>query len=42
VYINGKPATRDTELVDGDNVVVAYGVVGSFPTEPPTDALDNA
>jgi hypothetical protein len=42
VYINGKPATRDTELVDGDNVVVAYGVMGSFPTEPPTDALENA
>ena len=42
VCVNGKPATRDTELVDGDNVVVAYGVMGSFPTEPPTDALENA
>ncbi len=42
VYINGKPASRDSELVDGDNVVVAYGMMGSFPTEPPTDALENA
>jgi len=42
VCVNGKPASRDSELVDGDNVVVAYGVMGSFPTEPPTDALENA
>jgi hypothetical protein len=32
VCVNGKPASRDSELVDGDNVVVAYGVMGSFPT----------
>jgi hypothetical protein len=42
VYVNGEPATPDAELKDGDNVVVAYGTTGSFPTEPPTDALDGA
>lgn len=42
VYVNGKPATPVAELEDGDNVVVAYGTQGSFPTEPPTDALEGA
>lgn len=42
VYINGEPSSPDAELEDGDNVVVAYGPEGSFPTEPPADALENA
>lgn len=42
VYVNGKPAQPDVRLADGDNVVVAYGADGSFPTEPPTDALGRA
>jgi hypothetical protein len=42
VYVNGEPAAPDVELKDGDNVVVAYGTAGSFPTEPPADALENA
>jgi hypothetical protein len=40
VYVNGKPAAPDVELSDGDNVVIAYGEAGSFPTEPDADALD--
>ena len=40
VYVNGKPSTPNAELKDGDNVVVAYGVDGSFDTEPTTQALD--
>ena len=39
VYVNGKPSTPNAGLKDGDNVVVAYGVDGSFDTEPATDAL---
>lgn len=41
VYVNGEPAADPVnyELREGDNVVVAYGPSGSFPTEPPTDAL---
>jgi hypothetical protein len=42
IYVNGQPATPEVVLKDGDNVVVAYGAEGSFPIEPPTDALDNA
>ena len=42
VYVNGKPSTPNAELKDGDNVVVAYGVDGSFDTEPATDALDSS
>lgn len=43
VYVNGELVAepRARELRDGDNIVVAYGSPGSFPTEPPTDALDN-
>ena len=40
VYVNGKPSTPNAGLKDGDNVVVAYGVDGSFDTEPTTQALD--
>ncbi len=42
VYVNGEPAAPDVELSDGDNVVVAYGEDGSFPTEPDADALNRA
>ena len=42
VYVNGEPADPSAVLADGDNVVVAYGEVGSFPTQPPDDALDSA
>lgn len=42
VYVNGEPASPDAELSDGDNVVVAYGVDGSFPTRPDDGALDGA
>ena len=42
IYVNGEPASPDVELKDGDNVVVAYGAAGTFPTEPPADALQNA
>ncbi len=42
VYVNGEPAAPDVELSDGDNVVVAYGEAGSFPTEPDADALNAA
>lgn len=41
VYVNGDPVDDPVsyEIREGDNVVVAYGEAGSFPTEPPTDAL---
>lgn len=42
VYVNGQPAGPDAPLKDGDNVVVAYGEDGSFPTEPDDAALDAA
>lgn len=44
VYVNGERVTEPAgyEISNGDNVVVAYGADGSFPTEPPADALDNA
>ena len=42
VYVNGTPSTPNATLEDGDNVVVAYGVDGSFDTEPPAGALDSA
>ncbi len=41
VYVNGA-RVRDfvkQPLADGDNVVVAYGKPGTFPKQPPTDAL---
>ena len=41
VYVNGEAAPgRPVVLENGDNIVVAYDKAGSFPTEPPTDALD--
>lgn len=43
VYVNGEPAAADEVILeDGDNVVVAYGAEGSFPKEPPADALNAA
>ena len=42
VYVNGEPAGPDAPLKDGDNVVVAYGEDGSFPTQPDDAALDGA
>ena len=44
VYVNGSPVKAPTtyEIREGDNVVVAFGEPGSFPTEPPTDALEGA
>lgn len=44
VYVNGERVTDPAgyEINNGDNVVVAYGTDGSFPTEPPAGALDNA
>jgi hypothetical protein len=42
VYVNGEPAGPDAPLKDGDNVVVAYGAAGSFPTEPNDAALESA
>jgi hypothetical protein len=42
VYVNGRPAGPDAPLKDGDNVVVAYGTEGSFPTQPDDSALDSA
>ena len=44
VYANGKPVGDPIgyRLQEGDNVVVAYGETGSFPTEPPDDALHAA
>ena len=41
VYVNGEPTSGGpVVLEDGDNIVVAYGEAGSFPTEPPADALN--
>lgn len=44
VYVNGAevedPAQH--EISERDNIVVAYGAPGSFPTEPADDALQNA
>lgn len=44
VYVNGQPAAAGSAVVleDGDNVVVAYGADGSFPTAPDTNALSRA
>ena len=44
VYVNGEPAPSGGAVVlkDRDNVVVAYGEPGSFPTEPPTEPLEAA
>jgi hypothetical protein len=43
VYVNGKPAPPGpVVLADGDNVVVAYGKPGSFPTLPDDSARENA
>ena len=43
VYVNGKPAPPGpVVLKDKDNVVVAYGQEGSFPTNPDASALANA
>lgn len=41
VYLHGQPVDDPTnyEIQDGDNVVVAYGASGSFPTEPSDDVL---
>ena len=44
VYVNGErlPDASDYELQQGDNIVVAFGADGSFPTQPPDDALSGA
>lgn len=44
VYVNGEPAPDRSRLVleDGDNVVVAYGEEGSFPTAPDASVLNGA
>ena len=44
VYVNGERVADPAgyAINNGDNVVVAYGTDGSFPTEPPADALENA
>lgn len=43
VYVNGKRARPGwVVLADGDNVVVAYGTAGSFPTLPDGNALADA
>lgn len=44
VYVNGEPVDDPVgyEIQDQDNVVVAYGEAGSFPTKPPDDALATA
>ncbi|MCW2680854.1 MAG: hypothetical protein JWM62_2255 [Frankiales bacterium] len=42
IYVNGQHTDSDVVLEDGDNVVVAYGRAGSFPTEPDTGALATA
>lgn len=41
VFVNGKAVAAPVGYViqTRDNVVVAYGAPGSFPTEPPSDAL---
>ena len=42
MYVNGEAVADPAgyKIEDGDNVVVAYGTAGSFPTEPPADALE--
>lgn len=42
VFVNGEQLTDPTHYVikPHDNIVVAYGRPGSFPTQPPTDALN--
>lgn len=44
VYVNGERAADPlaVEMNDGDNIVVGVGAPGSFPTEPPDDALSAA
>lgn len=44
VYVNGEKIVDPVayELRDQDNVVIAYGEPGSFPIEPPADALSGA
>lgn len=43
VFVNGQPAPAESVVLqDGDNVVVAFGEAGSFPTAPPADALNGA
>lgn len=44
VYVNGTKIEDpvDHEISEGDNIVVAYGESGSFPTAPADDALLNA
>ena len=44
VYVNGEPVEDPAayDIQQGDNIVVAYGEPGSFPTEPPDDALRDA
>lgn len=42
VYVNGEAVTDGPGYVlkRHDNIVVAYGSQGSFPTQPPADALN--
>lgn len=42
VFVNGKAVADPVGYVIAprDNIVVAYGAPGSFPTEPPADALE--
>ena len=44
VYVNGEAVDDPAgyELQQGDNIVVAYGEPGSFPTQPPDDPLRGA
>jgi hypothetical protein len=43
IYVNGEQVNDPSVVLkDGDNIVVAYGEAGSFPTTPPTDALEAA
>lgn len=43
VFVNGVAVDdpRSRELAEADNIVVAFGEEGSFPTQPPTGALEN-
>lgn len=42
VYVDGKKVDDPVhaKIKDGQNIVVAYGTEGSFPKEPPADALE--
>lgn len=42
VFVNGQAVADPVGYVihARDNIVVAYGALGSFPTQPPADALD--